>query len=230
MSFTSLNWSNHPLNRIGLIKTFLSRLSLVVRKHQLQFMLQLLKPTSKSRVLDMGLSPREDLPDTNYFEQHYPYLNRVTAASAEDCHHLHKKYPQIKIIRVLPWAKLPFKNKQFDISTSWATLEHVGNYHQQAFFLNELLRVSKHIFVTTPYRHCIYEPHTGFFFLHWLPLTWFRSICRYTNRRFWSDVTHINPLSIADIHRMQLARPVYIKIYRTLGLLPTHMILTDASL
>jgi len=229
MSFTSLNWSNHPLNKIGHVKTFLSYLSLVVRKQQLEMMLKLLKPSSSNKVLDLGMSPREDLPDTNYFEKHYSYSKQVTAVSAEDCRHLQKKYPRIKIIRVPPWTKLPFKNKQFDISTSWATLEHVGDYLQQEFFLNELLRVGKHIFVTTPYRYCIYEPHTGLFFLHWLPLAWFRSICRHTNRQFWSDVTHLNPLSVTDIHRMQLIRPVYVKIYRTLGLLPTHMLITDVS-
>lgn len=205
-------------------------MSLVVRKQQLLFMLQLLKPSQASRVLDLGLSPREDLPDANYFENHYPYPERVTAASAEDCKSLQKKYPSVKIIRIKPWAKLPFKNNQFDISTSWATLEHVGDYHQQEYFLNELLRVGKHIFVTTPYRHCIYEPHTGFFFLHWLPLAWFRYICRITNRSFWSDVSHLNPLSVADIHQMRLIRPVYIKVYRTLGWLPSHMMITDATL
>lgn len=224
---SSISWSNNPANRIDAVKKYLSRLSLVVRREQLQLLVNLFHSTSRQTVLDLGLSPREELPDTNYFEKHYPYPGQITGASVENCRRLSKKYGLAKIVRVAAGRKLPFRTGQFDLATSWATLEHVGDYQEQEFFLNELLRVGKHIWVTTPYRYCIYEPHTGFFFLHWIPLSWFRLICRLTGRQFWTRVTNLNPLAVRDIQRMQLVRPVYVQIYKTWGWLPTHLLITD---
>lgn len=192
-------------------------------------MLSSFLPTAKTSVLDLGMSPREDLPDANYIEKHYPYPKKLIAASAEDCRHLKEKYPYSKIVKVMANKKLQFKNKQFDIATSWATLEHVGDYRQQEFFLNELLRVSRHIYVTTPFRGCIYEPHTGVFLLHWLPLRQFRQVCRLLKKEFWSDIRNLNPLNPSDINQMRLRRKVYVTLYKTLGWLPSHMIISDVA-
>ncbi|OGC92137.1 hypothetical protein A3D85_01995 [Candidatus Amesbacteria bacterium RIFCSPHIGHO2_02_FULL_47_9] len=225
----SINWSININNRITPEKSLLSRLSLKVRIHQLGVMLRLFHPSNRDLILDVGLSPLEKLPDTNFFERHYPYPHRLTAASVEDCSSLKKRYPEIKIVKIIPHSRLPFPKFKFEIATSWATLEHVGGYSLQEKLLNELLRVGKHIFVTTPYRYCIYEPHTSFFFIHWLPLSWFRLICRSTDRQFWGIEAHFNPLSVTDIHKMKLTRPVFVKIYKIFGLLPTHLLISDVA-
>jgi ubiquinone/menaquinone biosynthesis C-methylase UbiE len=174
----------------------------------------------------LGLSPREDLIDTNFFEKFYPYPNQITGASVEDCRNLKLRYPGIKLITVKPDQKLPFANSQFDLAVSWATLEHVGSYQQQQDFLNELLRVGKRIFVTTPYRSCFYEPHTGTFFLHWLPLSWFRKWLKRHKKLFWSEEKNWNPLNIQDIKNMKLNRAVQVQIYHTLGFIPSHLLIS----
>jgi len=208
-------------------KNILSKLSLTVRAGQLKIMLDLTRPTPQTQVLDVGFAPREDLPDTNYFEKFYPFPNSLTAASTEDCRAVKSKYPGVNIVRIQPGKKLPFRNNHFEIATSWATLEHVGNYQQQEFFLNELLRVAHKIFVTTPYRGSPYEPHTGFFFLQWLPLNWFRKICLYTGRRFWAKTANLNPLWVRDIKSMRLTKPVVVSVYQTLKFIPSHLLITS---
>ena len=108
---------------------------------------------------------------------------------------------------------------------SWATLEHVGSYKQQEDFINELLRVGKEVFITTPYRGTFYEPHSGFFFLHWLPLNLFRKICSFTGKQFWADEGNLNPLYVRDILKMKLDSKINIKVYKMFKIIPSHLII-----
>jgi hypothetical protein len=71
----------------------------------------------------------------------------------------------------------PFKDNQFDWSFSNAVIEHVGNRTKQLFFLNEMLRVSRSVFFTTPNKHFIIETHTSALMIHWfdsLYSNWYR--------------------------------------------------------
>lgn len=226
----SKTWSTSPDNKVTQIKALLSQLSMKVRGDQLGIFIQKFKPKPNHKILDVGLSPEEKLIDTNYFEKFYPYPKSITGASVEDCSNLKKKYPQIKIVRVWPNRKLPFKDNQFDIATAWATLEHVGGYKEQEFFINELLRVGKKVFITTPYRGCFYEPHSGLPFLHWLPLSWFRLICSRTSRDFWSKEGNLNPLFVGDIKKMNISQKLYINIYNTIRLIPSHLIISNVPI
>lgn len=221
-----LNWSQKAKHTVTPIKHFLSRLSIVVRGDQFNFFKKLLHPGSGDTVLDVGATSDETLKDSNIFFRLYPHSKNLTAATIEDAKKLRLIYPKIKVRKITPGKPLPFNDKQFDIVTSWATLEHVGSHKQQQFFLKELLRVGKKIFVTTPYRGCPYEPHTGFWFLHWLPLDWFRWICRRSGQDFLSQEANLNPLFVSDIRAM-LPRSARVKVsvYRTLNLLPTHLLI-----
>jgi len=225
-SFTPSTWTSNPQNKVGLVKKVLSHLSLLVRKEQLEILINNFKPSSKTSVLDVGMAPIEDMVDANYFEKYYPFPQKITAVSVEDCSGIIKNYPDIRFIQVKPHERLPFKNNQFEIVTSWATLEHVGDYKKQKFFLDELIRVGKRVFITTPYRGCFYEPHTGFIFIHWLPLDLFRSILRRTGKLFWASAANLNPLFVRDIKRLT-QKPTQIKIYKTLTLIPSHLIITN---
>jgi len=188
-------------------------------------MLQELQIDETNTVLDVGISPEEDLPDTNYLEKHYPYPNKLTALGVEDCSALPSLYPGVKIIQGSPGAPLPFEEGHYDVVTSWATLEHVGDQKRQAYFLKECLRVGKKVFLTVPYRGCIYEPHTGFFFAHWLPLKLFRKLCIWSRKPFWADENNLNPLFIHDIKKMIQTKGVEIRTYRMFGILSSHLLI-----
>jgi len=219
-------WLNKVKKTITPMKLFLVDLSIKVRTEQFRMFERMVKPIFQARVLDVGVTSNEAFRDSNMFEKLYKYPKNLTLATIEDLRKLRKMYPACKVIQTTRGKKLPFKDKSFDIVVSWATLEHVGDYIEQEFFLNELLRVGEKIFVTTPYRGAIYEPHSGFFFLHWLPLNWFRKICELSNKKFWSTENNLNPLWLSDLSKMKLKCKVKLKIYRTFHLLPSHIIIT----
>ncbi len=218
-------WSTSLDNPVNRTKKWLARLSVVVRERQYQMMLREVGLKQTDKVLDMGISPNEELSDTNFFEKRFPFPENLTAASVEDCRKLQKKYPLVKILTVKENARLPFEDKQFDLAVSWATLEHTGGYDKQEYFLNELLRVGKNVFVTTPYRGCPYEPHTGTFFLHYLPLNMFRKYLLSKGKAFMADESNLNPLWIEDIRRFRLCKGVKVKIYRMFGIFPSHILI-----
>lgn len=226
----SSNWTKNARSTITPIKHFLSKLSFIVRTGQFNIFTNAFNPTSNTTVLDVGSTSDETLKDSNLFLRLYPFKSRLTTATIEDSKKLTRLYPKIKVKKIIPGKPLPYKNKSFDIAVSWATIEHVGNYDQQKFFINDLLRVAKNIYLTTPYRGCPYEPHTGLWFLHWLPLNWFRWFCRSTGQLFLAQESNLNPLYVKDIRTMiSNKKNLVVKVYKMFGLLPSHLIIYTTS-
>ncbi len=219
-------WKNDSLKTITKTKHLLSDFSIKVRTAQFLVFRKTFKPNSKTRVLDVGVTSDETLKDSNLFERLYKWPQKITAATIENAKVLRSLYPKIGVVKVTPLRKLPFRNQSFDVVVSWATLEHTGNYKQQEFFLNELLRIGNKVFITTPYRGALYEPHTGVFFLHWLPLPLFRKVCVFLGKKSWSTEANLNPLWVSDLTNMKLLRKVNFRIYKTFNLLPSHIIIT----
>ena len=218
-------WDKEVKETITPTKLFLTDLSIKVRTDQFKFFKKLYKPTKNTKVLDVGVTADEVLKDSNIFERLYEYPQNITAATIEDVKKFQKLYPKVKAVKIEQNKKLPFKNDQFDVVISWARLEHTGNYDKQKFFLNELLRVGKRVFITTPYRGSFYEPHSGLLFVQWLPLGWFRTICRVAGREFWSKSSNLNPLYARDIVKMTLEKEVNVKIYKMFRFIPSHLII-----
>lgn len=220
-------WIEEAKTTITPTKHLLSKLSLKERINQYNLFKKLLKPSARTRVLDIGVTSDETFKDSNLFEKLYPYKERLTLLTIENVKKIQQIFPKATVVKIEPGHKLPFKDKEFDIATSWATLEHVGDYKDQRFFLSELIRMGKKIFITTPYRGCIYEPHTGFFFVHWLPLSTFRKICQNTGRTFWANKQNLNPLWVKDLYRMFPKGIIKVYIYKMFGFLPSHLIITN---
>jgi hypothetical protein len=218
-------WLTATETTVGKTKHLLANLSIRVRTDQYNFFKTLMHPDATTTILDIGATSDETLKDSNMFEKLYPFPDKLTAATIEDEKKLQKLYPKIHTKKINPGEILPYKNKSFDVVVSWATLEHVGSYTNQKFFIDELLRVGKNIYLTTPYRGCIYEPHTGFFFLHWLPLHVFRWICAKTGQHFWTTEANLNPLYVRDVARIIEGSNIKIKVYRMFGFLPSHIVL-----
>ena len=215
--------SKHTLTKT---KFLLANLSIKVRTSQFHKFISVMSPKPSTKVLDVGVTSDETLKDSNMFEKLYKHHSSLSVATVEDSKKIKKLYPKLKrVISVESHKKLPLKDKSFDIVVSWATLEHTGNYADQEFFLNELLRVGKRVYITTPYRGAVYEPHTGLFFLHWLPLSIFRQICSLIGKKFWSNEQHLNPLWVEDIKKMRLNRKVEVKVYKTFNLIPSHILI-----
>ncbi|UPT73682.1 MAG: class I SAM-dependent methyltransferase [Elusimicrobiota bacterium] len=160
-----------------------------------------LAPRPDESVLDLGATSLAD-PQENMFELHYPHPERVTAAGAEDASFLEKRHPGLRFVRIVPGKPLPFVDGEFDVGFSNAVIEHAGSREAQAFFLAELIRVSKRCFVATPNRWFPVEMHTRLPLVHWLPARAFRAVLSALGLDFYAREENLNLLSAADLRRL----------------------------
>ena len=161
-----------------------------------------LAPTPTMCILDVGVTSDTQQQESNYFERFYPYPAQITVVGTEDGSHLTEQYPGLRYRRVEPGRPLPFATNQFDIVFSSAVLEHTGSRSSQAAFLQEVCRVGKRFFVTTPNRWFPIEHHTGLPFLHFLPTGAYRAILGATSYRYWADEARLNILTAGALRRI----------------------------
>lgn len=219
-------WLLRKGNQRNFFKRNLSPLSLYVLREQFELFLKNFRPKSEDKVIDVGVSGFETLPEINFFEKKYPYPERLTAASIDQPLDFYKKYPRIKFVQFAAGKSLPFADKSFEIAVSWATLEHVGDKERQKFFLSELFRIGKKVFVTTPYRGCFYEPHAELFFVHWLPRKWFKKICHLLKKDFWASEDNLRCLWIRELRELlPEGKKAEIIVYKIFGFIPSHLII-----
>lgn len=188
-------------------------------------------------VLDLGVTPDTSLPDSNFLERWYPYRTQITMASLEDCAMLETFFPGTTFVRIEPDKALPFPDRYFDVGFSSAVLEHVGGVAQQLFFLQELLRTSRSVFLTTPDRGFPIEFHTFLPLLHWLPKHLHRRMLTLLGQPFWASEANLNLLTRRDLARLVTAalraigRPARWSIvsHRILGLSSNLMLWVPAE-
>lgn len=170
------------------------------RERMLQRFLTLYQPGPTTRVLDLGVTPDLTLPESNHFEQRYPFPAALTAASIEDISLLRPRFPDVTLVRLAPGA-LPFADGSFDLVFCSAVLEHVGDDEQQRRFVAEMLRVGKAYFLTTPNRWFPLEFHTFLPLLHWLPQKLHQGLLRGLGKPFWARTDNLNLLSRNTLRR-----------------------------
>ncbi len=121
-------------------------------------------------VLDVGFAneTKRKVPDTiNYFLKNYRYdYKTYTALSIEKTDGMAELYPKCRFVNY-NGGIFPFKDNEFDWVFSNAVIEHVGDDINQKEFLNEMLRVAKNVYFTTPNKFFPFESHSNILFLHW---------------------------------------------------------------
>src|SRR5947199_9789989 len=124
-----------------------SRISFQARKNIFRLFVMVMKPSEHDSVLDIGVTSDTLFKESNFFEQFYPYKERIVCVGTEDGSHLEKQYAGIRFVRILPNEGMPFPDKHFDIVFSNAVVEHAGNSEDQAAFIREACRVGKRVFI-----------------------------------------------------------------------------------
>jgi hypothetical protein len=148
-----------------------ARVSLRSRERKLRLFLELYRPGPETTVLDVGVTdaPFGGGSSDNFFEALYPWPERITAVGHTDLARFTAAFPAVRTVRADGRA-LPFEDGAFDIGFSNAVVEHVaGGREGQRRFVDELCRVARRVFVTTPNRWFPLDPHTLLPFAHWLP-------------------------------------------------------------
>jgi SAM-dependent methyltransferase len=150
--------------------------SLRSRRRKLRLFLDELRPTAATTILDVGVDEigfgleggQSGCGTHNFFEEHYPWRERITALGLHEGTNFGLRYPTVAYVQGDACA-LPFGDQSFDVVFSNAVIEHVGDRERQRLFVAEALRVGRRVFLTTPNRWFPIEVHTRLPFVHWLP-------------------------------------------------------------
>ena len=90
-----------------------------------------------------------------------------------------------------------------DLVVSNATIEHVGNTLNQKKMLENIIKLTKKIFIlTTPNRFYPIELHTKIPLIHWFPKSIYRKILKILGLSFYANEENLNLLSVNELKKM----------------------------
>ncbi len=201
------------------------RLAREQHEHIVERFLHAFPPSPTLKVLDLGVNGAQADPALHPLEARWPYHANLIACGLESDEVFRAAWPDVRYLRVTRGAPLPFSDGEFDVVYSNAVIEHVGDRRAQRAFLDEILRVGKAAFVTTPNRWYPVELHTVLPLLHWLPAELYRRVYRALGFTFFSQEENLNLLD-ADALRALVPPGVSFRIetHRFLGL-PSNLLL-----
>lgn len=139
---------------------------------------QLLRPGPEARILNVGASgARVGLREQ--FEAFYPRPERVVGGglSLPDVEDYARSFAGVQAL-VFDGCRLPFPDKSFSVVYSNAVLEHLLSWEAQQRFAEEVRRVGRGWFVTTPNLWYPVEPHYHLPLVQFLPQGWQQRLVR----------------------------------------------------
>jgi SAM-dependent methyltransferase len=178
-------------------------ISLRSRERKLRLFLEELRPTADTTVLDVGadevgFGEGDGCATMNFFEELYPWPERITALGLHDGAGFRARYPRIPYVQGDACA-LPFEDGAFDIVFSNAVIEHVGGRDRQRRFVSEAIRVGRRVFITTPNRRFPIEVHTRLPLVHWLPDAVSHRVYDVTGKEIGAEVDLLTRRSFAQL-------------------------------
>jgi SAM-dependent methyltransferase len=178
-------------------------ISLRSRERKLRLFLEELRPTPGTTVLDvgadeLGFGEGDGCGTLNFFEERYPWPERITALGLHDGAGFRSRYPDIPYVQGDACA-LPFDDASFDVVFSNAVLEHVGDRARQRAFVAEAIRVGRRVFLTTPNRRFPIEVHTRLPLVHWLPDVLSHPVYRAAGKEIGTEVELLTRRSLAAL-------------------------------
>jgi SAM-dependent methyltransferase len=184
-------------------------------------------PRPDWRVLEVGTNASRSEKRDYFLHYHDPYPEMITAAGLEGPEIFERVFPQCAYVQVKRHEPLPFGAQSFDLVFSNAVVEHVGTRKQQKDFLEEILRVGKRAFVTTPNRWYPVEFHTVTPLFHYLPPNVYRRIYAALGFEFLAKAENLNLLDEREFLELlpEHARcRAELRYHRFLGL-PSNLLL-----
>lgn len=99
-------------------------------------------------------------------------------------------------------CKLPFSDKEFDVVFSNSMIEHLGTWENQVLAAREINRVGKRLWVQTPARSFLIDPHLLTPFVHWLPIKLMKRVMPYTLAGFLWNISSRKAEDLANEFRL----------------------------
>jgi predicted SAM-dependent methyltransferase len=150
-------------------------------------------------IIDVGVTADKTQMSSNFFENLYPNLEKITAFSNQDALWMEDEYKGLKFKQGSA-LNMEFEDNVFDLVFSSAVIEHVGSAGNQEKFISECFRISKkYVFITTPNRWHPIELHTAIPFIHWLPKNIHRKILNLMGKDFFAKEENLNLLARKEL-------------------------------
>ncbi|MBI2956236.1 MAG: methyltransferase domain-containing protein [Acidobacteria bacterium] len=139
---------------------------------------QFLHPAPDAQILNIGASG-QTIGLAEQFESFYAHAERIVGGglSHRDVVDYARSFPNVHAV-VFDGCALPFADQSFDIVYSNAVLEHLPGWEAQQRFAEEVQRVGRAWFITTPNLWFPVEPHYHLPFVQFLPLPWQNRLVR----------------------------------------------------
>ena len=155
----------------------------------------------KDKILDFGVSSSEN-SDSNPFVKYFikKKYKSLHGCGLDDELEVKSKLKGLKYKRIKPNTKLPYKDNYFSISISHAVFEHLGNFEKKKFYLSELLRISKKVFITVPNRYFPIEHHSNSPLLGYLPSKLIYKILVFLNYNIFKSEKTLTFNSVNDFN------------------------------
>jgi SAM-dependent methyltransferase len=179
----------------------ITKIALRTRRVMYEAFIESLAPSAHMTILDIGVTPDRENEGSNFLEKWYPYPAQITATSIENASYLESDYPGLRFVQT-SGKELPFADREFDIAFSSAVIEHVGDRANQRYFLQEMLRVSKRFFITTPDRWFPIELHTFLPIVHWLPQKHHQRLLTMLGMTAWGMTDNLNLMSERELRNL----------------------------
>jgi SAM-dependent methyltransferase len=153
------------------------RVSPLFRKRRFDRFLQALSPQAEDRILDVGGYPG------NW--QGVAIESRLTILNLHEISIAAKGLADRYELVVGDGTKLIYADKTFDIVFSNSVIEHLGTSEKQKAFAAEVRRVGKKLWIQTPARCFLIEPHLIAPLVHFFPKAIQRRLIRHCTVWGW---------------------------------------------
>jgi ubiquinone/menaquinone biosynthesis C-methylase UbiE len=189
------------------VTALFERLSRRSRRIKMELLGEHVPLRGDERVLDIG--SQVDAQARQLLER-IPDKRRIVATNIrpEHLHSIRTAYPGIATVQA-DARTLPFRDKEFDLVYSNAVIEHVGTFADQMRMADEVRRVGKRWFLTTPNRWYPFEFHARMPLLSWLPAPLMHKVARlwaynHVQQRYRSggDYSDVRLLTARQLGRM----------------------------
>lgn len=188
-------------NRGHWLTALQERLSLKARREMFELAMTRLALRPGDHIVDIGATPDVERIDSNCM---IPWFHEaglvVTLSSPEDIGVLKQVFPFANILMPNGFHRpILAKDREFDVSSSSAVLEHCGSRKLQIEHISECARVADRIFLTSPNRWHWLEFHTKLPLIHWLPKPWHRFLLKTMGLSFWAQEKNLNLVSESEL-------------------------------
>ena len=168
------------------------------RKEMLKIINSFIKYKEIKSVLDVGTIDNKEEKTANYIAKNLKNIKKINSLSIQNI--TEKKFQKnFKKSITSTFSKDDLKVMKSDLVLSTATIEHVGIFKNQIKMIENIIKLSKKIFIiTTPNRQHPIEFHTKLPLIHLLNKQIHRKILSFLGFSFFSKEKNLNLLTKND--------------------------------